>query len=711
MRNFRLVLLATVVACPSVATAQTASDDADAAQADSNSIIVTAQRFEQRLQDVPLSITAVSDEELNARNVSSLSDMQYAVPGLSSFEYGPGQQYVQIRGVSNAFGSPTVGIYLDEMPVTLDVQGGSDLRLLDLERVEVLRGPQATLYGEGSMGGTIRYITAKPDLYEVTGFIEGDYGFTKDGEDSYRATGVVSVPLVTDKLGVRLVASQERIGGYIDNLVTGASDINRTDVLTLRGTILARPTDRFTLTFIGLHSEVDQDNQDFGVNRKTSTVAPSPNNQNYDLLQGIAEYDFDAATLTATAGYLDKKSFAQYDVSPFYVPFLTAPAPFGLELPVGFITEVPLLGYSEYEIFNSEIRLASDPGKALRWLVGTSYRHIDASADTFTETAPNTLPFDILASDSTRDSKSYAIYGELAYSVTPQLTILAGLRYAEEKKDQVNESVSFGFPSADVNQGTFNTLNPRFNIQYEISPNSMVYANIAKGFRSGGFNLTSAGGGVVTIPPTYDPDEIWTYELGTKQSLAGNRLFLDAVVYYSDWKGVQSSQFAPGSAITIVTNGGKVSGWGTEVGVTAKPAAGLTLTGTYGWNNLEYKEDTADKLAGDPVDNAVRETWSASLDYRAPVFGDTEAFFRADYQHAASAQITLRNFGGQIIDRPGRDLVNLRAGVDLGMFELSVYAQNVFDEDAPNIVGPFGVLLENLEQRPRVIGVNGRVKF
>jgi hypothetical protein len=158
-------------------------------------------------------------------------------------------------------------------------------------------------------------------------------------------------------------------------------------------------------------------------------------------------------------------------------------------------------------------------------------------------------------------------------------------------------------------------------------------------------------------------------------------------------------------------NSGRVNGWGVDFSASAHPTPALTLSASYGWNNLDYATDTADKQKGDPVDGAVRESWSASLEYRRPIAGDTQGFFRADYQHAGRGQITLRNFGGQIIERPARDLVNLRVGLALERFEISVFANNVFNENAPIIVGPFGVLLENVEQRPRVIGLNVKAKF
>ncbi len=715
-------LLLTAAVIPTMVTAQVTtpadgmpSDSAAASdrQGGPAEIVVTAQRYEQRLQDVPLSITAVTSEELEARNVTSLSELQYSVPGLSLFDYGPGLEYIQIRGISTSLGAPTVGTYLDEMPVGFDTQGsGLDLRLIDLERIEVLRGPQATLYGEGSMGGTIRYITASPDLVQFGGSWEAEFSDTKDGDSNVQANGVLNVPIVTDKLGLRLVAGYELVGGYIDSLATGQNDINDARVATLRAKLLFRPTDRLDITVLGLHQDSDQDNQNFGVNRRTTAALPSFNRDNYDLAQGVIDYDLGAANLIGSIGYLNRDSNVQYDVSSFYVPFLTAPLPFGFGLPVGFINQVPLTSGTAIEAYSAELRLASTGGGPLSWVVGATYRDIETELTSGATTAPGALPFQILSVTQSRSSESYAVYGQLGYRVTPQLSVLAGLRYYEDRKGQVASSTNFGVTSIDNGSGKFTSLNPRFNISYEFSQDSMIYANAAKGFRSGGFNLASAGGGFFPVPPTYEPDEIWTYEVGTKHQLFSGLLFVDVAGYYSEWSDVQSNAFIPGSPIIVVDNSGQVSGWGVDAAATFRPARGLTLSATYGWNNLAFDEATADKAKGDPVDNAVRESYSASIDYRAPRTGELQPFFRADYQHAGPGQITFRNFAaGQIVQRPARDLVNLRAGVAFKDFEVAIFANNVFDEDAPNIIGPFGVLLENLEQRPRVIGVNLRSKF
>jgi iron complex outermembrane receptor protein len=676
-------------------------------------IVVTAQKRAERLQDVPISITAVSGEELARRGSTGLMDLQYSVPGLSALEYGPGQERVQLRGISNILGLPTVGKYLDEVPINTESQGsGLDVRFLDLERVEVLRGPQGTLYGEGSMGGTIRYITTAPDLTRFGAQAEAQVGSVTDGGTSWRASAVLNLPLVKDSLGLRLVAGYEKQAGWIDNVATGQDDVNDTEIKTVRGKLLARVGENVELSLLVMHQESDQDAQNFGIDRKTTKVLPEYNNSRYDLVNGVVRWDLGWADLVNSGGYYTMEGKQQSDYSSTYVPLLTAPPPFGLGLPVGYVTTIGRTQAVDYRVYTDELRLTSKPGGSLDWTVGLYARDSRNNIVLATDTFPGSIPFSLGQGFVTYRSKSWSAFGELGWHATDKLTLSAGARWFSDKRGLDSNVNLLGVSSIDHGSDTFTSFNPRFNAKYEFSADSMVYFNAAKGFRSGGFNITSAGGGVIDVPPTYDPETLWSYEVGAKQQWFDRRLIFEGALYYTDWKDVQSGQFAPGSTLTITTNGGTVQGWGVDLSLLARPAAGLTLAATYGWNNLEFKSDSRDKNPGDPVDFAVRESWSASIDYRRPLFGDVKGFGRIDYQHAGESQIIFRNLlAGGLIPIPERDLFNARIGVDFGRVEASIFVDNLTDEDAPLIVGPFGSITQNVEQRPRTVGVNVKARF
>lgn len=713
MKRLVLGLMASAAILPAAAHAQAtaptpAPDQSKAQPGEENDIIVTAQRYAQRLQDVPLSVDVVNAKELQSRGITDFKDMQYAIPGLSTYDYGISKQTVQIRGVSTTLGSSTVGLYFDETPIASETQGDNlNVRLLDMERVEVLRGPQATLYGQDSMGGTIRYIPAAPRLDEVSGSFDGEYSGTRYGSDNYKAVGVLNLPIVTDKLGLRLVGGYERVGGYIDRVSTGEKDVNSADVYTLRASLLARPTDRLTVSLIGLYQDSMQGNQDFGIGYKTTSLLPSYANDRYFLGQAKLGYDLDFAELSVTGSYINRHSSSQYDLSYLYVPLLPL---FGF--PIGYIDRVGLPNTSDSDTYYGEVRLASQNKGPFGWQIGATYRDTTTRGSTATTTAPGVVPFTLVGTDAALGSKSYAVYGEVNYAFTPKLKAILGLRYFSDRKRQNNATTNFGVVSNDVSADTFTSVNPRFNLSYAFSPASMVYVNVAKGFRSGGFNPVSAGLGIFPINPSYDPDQIWTYEFGTKQQFFEGKLFVDASVYRSDWSRVQSTSYAPGSTIAVITNSGDVSGWGIDLAATARPTQTLTLTATYGWNNLKFDRALIDKAVGDPVDGAVGKTWSASLDYRPPLGKRMTGIFRIDYQHAGKSQFTFRtNVARPIIPRPARDLVNARVGVAAGPVEVSVFANNLFNETTPNVIGPFPPFAEDLEQRPRVIGIGANLHF
>jgi outer membrane receptor protein involved in Fe transport len=603
--------------------------------------------------------------------------------------------------VSTTNGLPTVGQYLDEMPISIDDNTQSlDLRLIDMERIEVLRGPQGTLYGEGSMGGTIRYLTANPDLTRFGGSFEAQAGAVTDGDTAWRANGVVNLPLVNDRVGLRVVAGYEDTGGWIDSLVTGRKNVNAAKIFTVRGKLLAEITDNLQASVLVLHQDQKQDYQDYGKDRLTSSRLAEFNNPNYDLVNAVVRWNVGWGSLLNSFGYQSAKNNTMTDLSSVYVPLLPL-----LGFPSGFVTSVGLHSTSNTDVYTDELRLASTPGGALDWTVGLYGRELDRDGVSKTVTAPGTPLFDLIAADATSKSTAWAAFGEAAWNATDHLTVTGGLRYFHERRTLTAESASFGIPAANNNSGDFSSANPRVNVSYKLSPNGLVYASATKGFRSGGFNSAATGG-----PLTYDPEKLWTYELGTKHEFLDRRLTFDAAAYYNDWKGVQSSFFPVGAAIGYITNGGKVNGEGVDASVTARPTDSLTFNATYGWNNLTYKTASAEHAVGDPVDYAVRQSWSAFIDYRRPMFGSVKGFARLDYQHAAHSSIINR--GARVnVAIDARDLLNARVGVDLGKVEVAVFANNLTDVSTPIIPGPYGVILQDVEPMPRMVGVNFKAKY
>ncbi len=664
-------------------------------------IVVTAQKREERLLEVPLAITAVTGDEIARRGVSTLHDLQYSVPGLSMVEQGPGMQRIQLRGISNSNGLPTVGLYLDEMPITLeDATSNANPRLIDMKRIEVLRGPQGTLYGEGSMGGTIRYLTADPDLARTGANVEAQVGSVNDGGTAWKVNGVVNLPVVQDRVGARLVAGYEDTGGWLDSTIARKPDVNAAKTLTLRGKLLAKITERLEATLMVQHQEQTEDYQNFGKNRQTASLVPTRNSPTYDLANFVLRWDLGAASLVNSFGYQHVDLDNATDYSATFVPILPL---FGI--PAGSVTSVSLNGTGFARVYSDEIRLASKSDGPIGWTVGLYGRDIYRDGTSASSTAPGSVPFTLFTVSAIQKSKVWAAFGEADWNLTEKLLVTGGLRYFHERRDFDGASIVFGNRSPQVSGADFSSVNPRVNVSYKFSPAAIVYASAAKGFRSGGFNSAATNG-----PPSYEPEKLWTYEVGTKQEWLDRRVSFDAAVYYNDWKGVQTSVVPVGTTLGYVANSGKVNGWGTDASLTARPADGLTMSATYSRNNMEFKSTSAEHLPGDPVDYAVRQSWSGSIDYRRPLFVEVQGFARLDYQHAGKASIINR---AAAVNTPidARDLLNAQLGLDFGRYQVALFGTNLTDNETPIFPGPLGIFREDLESTPRTVGVNFKAQF
>jgi iron complex outermembrane receptor protein len=682
---------------------------ADSATPQLEEIVVTAEKRSERLFDVPLSVTAVTGAEIQSRGITNLEQMQYAIPGLTIGQSGPGTGLMQLDGIGSAAGGtsglPTVGVYLDEMPVTGEgaAVGAIDVRLMDIARVEVLHGPQPTLYGEGSEGGTIHYVTNSPDLHHFSGDFDGTAGSVTDGAATYWARGVVNAPLIDGQLGLRIAAGYEKDGGWIDSLVNGRSDINGFDIKTIRAKLLYQPIDRLSVSLMYMHQQHDQEYQSYGdaEARTSSALYAAYNNERYDVANLVASYDFGFATLLSSTGYLHRDPANAVDASAYLVPYLPL---FGT--PPGLVTSIGLPLEAPQNMTSEEIRLTSDSDLPFGYTVGGYFRDYRTHTMESTDTAPGLLPFTLIGVDTRTRDKSTAIFAEFRYSFTPQLRALIGIRHYEDKQDVSGLETTFGAPTQIGTGGKFNSNNPRFNLSYKTSDHGLVYVNVAKGFRSGGVNFASEGPGV---PLTYGPESLWAYQLGVKQTWMNGRVSLDAMGYYNRWDDIQT-QGVTSLGLSYTGNGGKASGPGANLALAIKPLSELTLAGTVGYTNMKYDVTTPDRQDGDPLDLVARWTWSTVADYRHPV-GNSALVAHADVGHTTGFQITVRTLAPPaILHSDDRTVLNARIGADFGHVAVYLFGSNLADNRG--ILYPaLGAVSEPTLPTPRTVGVEFRAHY
>lgn len=702
-------LFAVAAAMAANATPASAQVDEESRAETGAEIIVTAQRREERLRDVPISVSAVTASDIENRNVTTLDALQSAIPALRLVDIGPGQQRIQLRGISQYQGLPTVGQYVDEFPInTLGPVGSAEIRLLDIARIEVLRGPQPTLYGEGSMGGTIRYVTAAPDLTGFSGNGQAEISFPEGGQTGYRFEGVLNAPL-GKTAGLRVAAAHEREGGWIDG--APGDDLNTRDTTAARASLLFQPSSAFSIRVMGQYHESDQLFKSYsnGTRYRTNQIVPSNARQRYWLGTLTMDYDLGPATITSATGYLDQSSRSVDDSGPFYNKL------FGAPLLRTAVTDAS----GALEKFHQELRLSSNGSGPFTYLFGASYTDSrnegmnTGNGESLVPGLPASALGVVFLQNSKLQSKIFAAFGSIAYTFGDLVTIDLGGRYFRDRRsiDSTFTLTGFGPPTLTDLDATFDSFNPRVALSIKTGSSGIVYANAAKGFRSGGFNGIVGPG----VPVDFDPEKLWSYEVGTKQSFLDDRLFVEAAIYYNDYKNIQSNVIVPGTAFAAVLNSGKASGPGFDLSIRAQPSPDFTFAASLGYNKMRFDTTSTDKVRGDPLDLVPDWNWSASVDYTPSLTAQIGLIFHADIGFTDEAAIILRQLppapGLNAIERSeAREIANLRLGVSFSRYEIYGYANNVFD--TYKIVNPqFGAFFEPTYTRPRTFGLGVKGRF
>lgn len=693
-------------------TATTSETGANADQADGperltlEEVIVTAQKREERLIDVPISIVALGGDELQNRRIANIDDLRTAVPGLAIVGSGGFQRRMMLRGISNTFGSSSlIGMYLDEAAVSPSGPASElDLRTYDLRRVEVLRGPQGTLYGAGSVGGTIRFITEDPQLDGFATKADLTASFTEEGEPSQRLDGVVNVPLVEDVLGLRIAGTFDNQGGWVDQPALGTSDINGQEVAHVRVKGLWRPTSAFNVNAMAVVHRNDgalgSRSEDINGNfTQLFALSTTPKSQDdYEIYNLTLTYDFPAVRLLSASSYLEtEKDVRDYGSEP---QIAAPPAP--------ALRAYNYSNLSNNQILTQEVRLMSQGSGPWTWTTGAFYRD-DESDSRGVATQDGLFP-NLLYLTTGGASESWAVFADVNYQLTQALKIGAGVRYFEdERKSQNVAAVAAPATLIPTQTGKFDTTNPRVYVQYKWTDDLSTYASAAKGFRSGGFNQVNQ--------PAYDPESVWTYELGTKMSLAGGRVGAEAALFYSDYTDYQVVGLVPGPSgalLTITSNAGNAMIKGVECGLTWHPTDQLHLSVSGSYTDSEFYEIDALNSAfavGDRLDLVPDYSYTVSVEHELN-WSAKPGFVRLDYSEQGRSSFRNRRFGPWYFGES--DVINyLNLNTSLqwsDSLSFGVFAENLLNERG--YTSPFAAS-DNIatRARPRTFGVQFGVSF
>ena len=689
---------ATLIGCGLIAPIAGLGSNAFAADAPPNAatmideLVVTARKREEKLLDVPIAVSAFSGENLDGRGAKNLGDFLQEAPGVGIYDMGNGMQRITIRGISTSLGANENGYYLDELPFTgVTVPLSPDVRAWDIERVEVLRGPQGTLFGEGSMGGTVRVLTRGADLHGWAAKAEGLVSTTEGGGSAN--TGVkaaVNLPLIDGKLALRLAGTHEDYSGWIDDRATNRRNLNDQDIDTFRAKLRFAPTERLTLDGSYWYYKGDFPNggsqaSDDGQISKSVVLS---NTLKYELLGLSGRYDLGPAEL-----------FYGYSHNEFDLPQSGALLGGTLEAVIGIKVDA------------HELRLASSGEGPLQWTVG-AYQRTSHRKDDF-----QFALFGIDNVDKT-DSKAQAVFGEATYTLpSAPVDLTAGLRYFRDELSGFEANA--GVVTTDPGR-TYHSWNPRVSVAWRPQPNLNLYASAAKGFRSGqlqpSVSLALAGPLGISLPAALDQDSIWTYEAGAKAELFERRLSLEAAVYYSRWKDVTVRIPLGATGFNGLINSKGTETKGIEANLTARPTPGLTLTAGASYADATYTGSVPGTgiTDGAPVDDVAKFTANAAVDYRRPLSDQATLLARLAWQHNSPRRFTsfASYLPSDTIDR-----FDARLGVEFRDVTVSLFADNLTNDNGatsfrsvqPIAPGVNDIAANRL--RPRTIGIQASFRW
>ncbi len=678
-----LSLLAIAVSAPA------AAQDAGAAEDDSNIIIVTATKRDANLQDIPFSINAQTAEDIQKSGAVTLEDLSRNVAGLSVQNLGPGQSQVSVRGVSagqvvrdQPGVKEQVGVYLDESVISLSLFT-PDIDLYDLNRVETLRGPQGTLFGSGSVGGTIRYITNQPKIGVTEGSVEANLNLV-DGDDiGGHLKGAVNIPM-GDTAAIRAVGYYTRYGGFINAVgPAGGDDVNSGERYGGRLALTFEPSDNFSITPRVVYQKITAD----GFNRQDiynlygnqfTTTRPQVNydeREQYLLLREgfedetlIADLNLNVglggAKLTSVTSYINRDILVSRDASA-----LTGSVSVDLGFPItGVLLPSNLVDTTDLETWSQELRIASDNDSPFQWVLGAFYSKVDrvytqtlptpgydavtdatlgagtsaAVANGFAANSPYNafLPYDI---------KQFALFGEVSYDLSDAFTATAGGRYYDFKETRSFKSGGL-FANGDNRTDSTKSsgFTPRFLLSYDLSDAVTVNAQASKGFRLGGVNdplnlplCSPADAALFGGFQDYDDESLWNYELGVKSQ--GRGFTFNAAGFYNDIKNLQVTLDAGSCSSRVVFNVPKAHSMGVEFELGLSPTDGLDLNLSGSLIEAEFDSTLPGVLAattgireGNRLPSVPKFQLSASGSYEWPIGDAANMYVAASVQHVGT---------------------------------------------------------------------------
>lgn len=676
-------------------TATDASSTQDTQSTSLQEIVVSSQRRgDERLVETPVSIGVLTGDSLDRGSSRSVADVLNQVGGVTLIESRPGQSDIAIRGVVAGAGTSTTAFYLDELPFAfIDQTQAPDASAYDLERVEVLRGPQGTLYGANALSGVVRILTKDADLHQLEAKGRGRGSSTQGGGDNYGGDLAVNVPIIEGKLAVRGVASYADYSGYVDSRITGEQEINDAQTQAYRLKLNYQATDQFSVKFGLSHSQIDTGAPSYSFDDLTTPFSGAQSDdRGYDAYNLVLEYRGDSFSVLSATSYLE------YELDT------------NSEILLSGTSRLNYLNRFAIDILSQEVRFNSSLDGPWQWSAGGFYK--EAKQDQYQNASP-TFPNPFA---DYNESQSYAVFAELTRSFGERFELTGGLRYFNDELTSIEKSNFFNTPLTPPREATFDRITGRLILKYTLSDDYMMYGSVASGFRSG-LNQTSAVTSLDPSFPSVKPDSLVTYEAGAKGTLWDGKAVFDTAVYFTKWSDTQQSIVIPaGFGARVNANG--ASGLGVDASLLFQPNDNLTLQASLGWNDLTFDDDLLQRgvvlfREGARLNSSPEYTASLGGSFYFPVgLANVRGVTGANVNY--SSLKVRRALTGVILAETDSDDItqaNARLGVEAERWTAELFAENLFDEDGRVTAPDLTIGDQSVRLRPRTIGLQATFKF
>ncbi|WP_426701079.1 TonB-dependent receptor [Rhodanobacter sp. Col0626] len=698
-------------------------------------VTVTAQKRSQDARKVPTSISVVGSQQLEDQHAASLIDLAGSLPGVQINTGGaPGRTSITIRGIPSLGAGAVVGTYVDDTPLgsssnfARSASYALDLLPYDIERIEVLRGPQGTLYGASTMGGLLKYVMKEPDLNHVGGELGGGISTVSGGHGTgWDGRATINLPLIQDKLGISASVSKNQTPGYVDNVVTGQNGINDVTQKSSRVALLWKPGDDVSLKMSALHQSVNANDQGIILldpttqqpiygEQKTGTALGQPFRKQVNFYSATLNWDLHWADFTSATSYSTAATHALEDDSVTYGPLY----PLLGNYPVGLSAFDLALDLKKV---TQEFRLASKPDDHIEWLVGAFYTR-ESSKNLQVETAQANDGTPIVGLDPLfvggipSTYKEGALFGNLTYKFNDRFDVTGGLRFARNEQNFEQRITGGGGLLVPLGNSpghsSENVLTWMLSPAYHLSDDSMLYLRAASGYRPGGPNFALPG-----VPPSVKSDTLVNYEAGWKSLFFDKRISVDFAVYDINWRGIQVSTATPNGSITYLANGGTATSRGAELSAAFMPIRDLRLGLNASYTDAYLTEDAPALKGknGDSLPGIPHINWSYTTDYYYQLPGAWSGHVGGNYRWIGKRS---SNVSSSPYNYPENSygVLDLNADISKDVWTLRFYVKNLTNQHPHLNIGYMQngvtnavVNLPSAILQPRTVGVEFDAQF